>query len=53
VDDCVFCSIGRGDIDGDLVARASDHVFTLPPGSCSAAHRNGALNLQLSRLSQR
>jgi histidine triad (HIT) family protein len=50
VDDCVFCSIGRGDIDGDLVARASDHVFTLPPIRQRARNRGHALVLPVAHV---
>lgn len=45
MDDCVFCAIGAGQVDGDLVAFASDRVFVLPPIRQRARNRGHALVL--------
>ncbi len=50
MDDCVFCAIGAGDVDGDLVARASDRVFVLPPLRQRPNNRGHALVLPVAHV---
>ena len=48
--DCVFCAIGSGDVDPDLVARVSDRVFVLPPLRQRPMNRGHALVLPVAHV---
>jgi histidine triad (HIT) family protein len=50
MDGCVFCAIGSGGVDGDLVAYASPRVFVLPALRQRARNRGHALVLPVEHV---